>query len=93
LTHPGKCTRPERRAFYGDWSDASVSHEEKDEQFQEADNDSTLLNLVRDALPSRNGNRSIQQPGHILHRQLLGLFGETQVPSAVVVIDADPVRR
>jgi DnaK suppressor protein len=34
----------------GDWSDASVSDEEKEGQFQEAENDSTLLNQVREAL-------------------------------------------
>ena len=34
----------------GDWSDASVSDEEKERQFQEAESDSILLNQVRDAL-------------------------------------------
>jgi DnaK suppressor protein len=34
----------------GDRSDVGVIDEEKDEQFQEAENDSTFLSLVRDAL-------------------------------------------
>ncbi len=34
----------------GDWSDASVADEEKDQQFGEAQTDSTTLSLVRAAL-------------------------------------------
>jgi DnaK suppressor protein len=35
---------------HGDWSDASVSDEEKEDQFQEVDSDLNTLKLVRDAL-------------------------------------------